>query len=112
MKRDTLGRLSGEYQEEIDDRNHEQNQIDAIRDAGQARRDRGERAIEKLADLRVQMLELELKLGRNAAWEERAGNYELADVNRRIRIAVRQMRDGNPIQDLVTDLSYSLRDVK
>jgi hypothetical protein len=97
---------------EVDRAGEEERQIEKVWNAADARRKRGERAVERLEWLRVQMLELELKFGRNASWEERAGNYDLADAYRRAKVAIRQMRDGQPSQDLVSDLSHAVKDVK
>lgn len=49
------------------------------------------------------ILEIELRAGKNASHEERAGNYDLAKVHRDYARMAKQVRLGMPIQDLFVE---------
>lgn len=91
---------------EVDNRNHEQAQIEAIRNAAIAEKERGKRAIEQLADLRIQILDVETRLYRMQVDLQREGEHAAGEAVGRIKWMLRQVRDGRPIQDLFIDLSY------
>jgi len=48
------------------------------------------------------VIEIELRAGKNASYEEKAGNYELAQVHRAYARMAKQVRMGLPLQDLFT----------
>ena len=48
------------------------------------------------------LIQIELRAGKNASFEERAGNFALAEVHRQYAHAAKQARMGLPMQDLFT----------
>ena len=85
---------------EIQERAHEQRQIDKARTDADERRKRGQDAISQLAKAREQLLALSMLLYQQARVEEQAGSYEMVDRLHKLARTVRDIRANKTVTEL------------